>query len=253
MPDFDDIIDLTAAQLDKEDTEAKAKADAEATPPDPTPDPLSEVKDKVQGVEDMVSGIYDRIDKLQTQAPAVTPEKKEEEKPWVPSSWEEVKKLKEEAKEEAKAEFAQMLEADKAKAQEAAKAEEDQQQRINNYFEESYATLEKENILPKVSNIDDPNDKGKNARKELLMWAASQGSADLVASAKALHELHKEGFTFDPQTRTLKRDNYIPAGADAVISSSNRTTGANAKPILTAKEIRGGDFDSIADAFLSRT
>ena len=134
-------------------------------------------------------------------------------KDWVPSSekgWNEVfEKAAEIADSKAKENLTNYLEEQK-KVQDQGKAEE---QRIDQYLDGQIDQLVKDNKIPAIKDANDPNDPGKVARKELFGLGVEYGSTNLAKMADLRDKLNGKS----------------PAGADAPIGTSTKTTTTNTK------------------------
>ncbi len=250
---MDDVVEIAQAEMEAEDAQTKTKeAEAEA---EPTADERSreEILSELNATKEMVGSLHSRLDDMQKAAqPAAEPAPAKEEG-WVPSSWEDVKKLKDEAKEEAKQEVFQTLEERAKEYNSQIEANKKQEAEVEKYFEDSFSQLEKAGILAKIEKADDPADKGKAGRRELLLWAAEQGSGDILAASKTLDDLHKQGFKYDDQQKKIVRSNYMPAGYNSTVSSSNRSAGAPTGTGLTRQQIHTASFDDIVDRFMGES
>lgn len=87
--------------------------------------------------------------------------------------------------------------------QQVTQQEQQNQQYINNTFSE----LRNAGYLPPVTNQFDANDAGKQAENELLGYAISLGSTNLVSAAKELKHRHDTGSKYDHQTNQFVQVN----------------------------------------------
>lgn len=76
-----------------------------------------------------------------------------------------------------------------------------QEQANQQYIDNTVGQLRNAGYLPPVANQFDANDPGRQAENELLGYAVSLGSTDLVNAAKELKFRHDAGFRFDNQTK----------------------------------------------------
>ncbi len=78
---------------------------------------------------------------------------------------------------------------------------EQQEQQNQHYIDNTLNQLRGAGYLPVVSDQFNREDPGKQAENELLGYAVSMGTADLVSAAKELKFRHDSGFKFDYQTK----------------------------------------------------
>lgn len=89
-------------------------------------------------------------------------------------------------------------------AQTQAMTQAQQQEQQNQQFIDGTITqLRNAGYLPAVTNQFDANDQGKQAENELLGYAISLGSTDLVRAAQELKFRHDAGFKFDYQSKNF--------------------------------------------------
>lgn len=72
-----------------------------------------------------------------------------------------------------------------------------QEQQNQQYIDNTVNQLRQAGYLPAVTNQFDANDQGKQAENELLGYAISLGSTDLVGAARELKFRHDAGFKYD--------------------------------------------------------
>jgi hypothetical protein len=97
---------------------------------------------------------------------------------------------------------------DRAKVdEEARKAAAQQEQQNQQMIDSTVNQLRAANYLPPVLNQFDANDPGKQAENELLGYAISLGSTDLVRTAQELKFRHDAGFKYDYQTKQFVQVN----------------------------------------------
>lgn len=72
-----------------------------------------------------------------------------------------------------------------------------QEQQNQQYIDNTVNQLRQAGYLPAVTNQFDANDQGKLAENELLGYAISLGSTDLVSAARELKFRHDAGFKYD--------------------------------------------------------
>lgn len=76
-----------------------------------------------------------------------------------------------------------------------------QEQQNQQYIDNTVTQLRTAGYLPPVTNQFDMNDQGKQAENELLGYAISLGSTDLIGAAKELKFRHDAGFKYDYQSK----------------------------------------------------
>lgn len=76
-----------------------------------------------------------------------------------------------------------------------------QEQQNQQYIDGTIGQLRSAGYLPPVANQFDANDQGKQAENELLGYAISLGSTDLVRAAQELKFRHDAGFKYDYQSK----------------------------------------------------
>lgn len=89
----------------------------------------------------------------------------------------------------------------------ATSAAQQQEQQNQQYIDSTVAQLRGAGYLPPVTNQFDMNDQGKQAENELLGYAISLGSTDLVNAAKELKFRHDAGFKYDYQSKQFVQVN----------------------------------------------
>lgn len=103
---------------------------------------------------------------------------------------------------------------ERAKADETARAAaQNQDQQNQQYIDNTVTQLRNAGYLPPVANQFDSNDQGKQAENELLGYAISLGSTDLVRAAQELKFRHDAGFRFDYQSKQFVQVN-TPSSQD---------------------------------------
>lgn len=83
----------------------------------------------------------------------------------------------------------------------AMQAASQQEQQNQAYIDNTVNQLRQAGYLPPVANQFDANDQGKQAENELLGYAISLGSTDLVGAARELKFRHDAGFKYDYQSK----------------------------------------------------
>lgn len=81
--------------------------------------------------------------------------------------------------------------------QQTTTAVQQQEQQNQQYIDNTVNQLRSAGYLPPVANQFDANDQGKLAENELLGYAISLGSTDLVSAARELKFRHDAGFKYD--------------------------------------------------------
>jgi hypothetical protein len=82
-----------------------------------------------------------------------------------------------------------------------------QEQQNQQYIDNTVGQLRQAGYLPPVTNQFDANDTGKQAENELLGYAISLGSTDLIGAAKELKFRHDAGFKYDHQSKQFVQVN----------------------------------------------
>lgn len=82
-----------------------------------------------------------------------------------------------------------------------------QEQQNQQYIDNTVGQLRQAGYLPPVTNQFDINDRGKRAENELLGYAISLGSTDLIGAAKELKFRHDAGFEYDHQSKQFVQVN----------------------------------------------
>jgi hypothetical protein len=222
------------------------------TPPEGTPDPnkdLSSIMEGITKLSDTVSDITNRLDTFDetlegfktAQPPAGdTGEAQPPAPKWKPKTWDE---FPEKAKEVARQTFEE-IEKEKIEKQEAIKKQKDElQSQIDSDFDNQLQKLEEDGAIPKVVNVKDPNDPGKQVRKELFALGIKYNSPDLVAMSELRNEWVGRGYSFDIKEGKWLRSNPEPFGASAPVGSSSSSAPSGTKP--TYKEIHNLSMDEM--------
>lgn len=219
-----------------------------ATPPATPPAPeFGAISDLLGKLNESVSGLDERLNGFEETLAAITtppPPPPTKEPEWKPQTWDEFP-LK--AKEVARQTFAELEAEKQTKQEQTLEQQKELQTQIDKDFDEQLSKLEKEGTIPPVANVADPNDKGKQARKELFALGIKYGTADLVAMANLRNDYTTAGYSFDPKEGKLIRSNPRPFGADAPVGSSARNVASGNKP--TYKEIHGLSMDEMIRRF----
>lgn len=82
-----------------------------------------------------------------------------------------------------------------------------QEQQNQQYIDNTVSQLRTAGYLPPIANQFDGNDVGKQAENELLGYAISLGSTDLIGAAKELKFRHDAGFKYDYQGKQFVQVN----------------------------------------------
>ena len=213
-----------------------------ATPPPVAQEDISKISDTLSQLNDALAGITGRLDEFEDKLTvATTPVEPETPAPeWKPKTWDEFPlKAREVALKAWDEKETEKQEQEKTRQQQLSGL----QEQIDKDFDTQLTQLEKEGVIPAVKDVKDPNDAGKQARKELFALGIKYNSPDLVSMASLRTDYVSAGYTFDPKEGKLIKSNPRPFGADAPVGSSARSsTGAN-KP--TYKEIHGLSMDEI--------
>jgi len=186
----------------------------------------------LQELKTSLDSITQRIDELQVQVkePVVIKEPEQEEE-WKPKKW---KDIVEKAREVSREEFASMTEAEKDNYREQLQQEETLKKQIDQEFDNTLKTLEREMKIPKVANTKDPNDPGRQARKEILGLGIRYNSIDLRAMNDLREALNTSGYHFDSVTNQLVKEsgsgNKVPFGQSAPVGSSAKSHSAGKGP-----------------------
>lgn len=93
------------------------------------------------------------------------------------------------------------LQAQQAQAQQVNSQMQAQEQQNQQYIDTTVGQLRNAGYLPPVENQFDANDPGRQAENELLGYAISLGSTDLVRTAQELKFRHDAGFKYDYQSK----------------------------------------------------
>lgn len=97
---------------------------------------------------------------------------------------------------------AKFAEREQEQAQAMTQAQQQEQQN-QSYIDTTITGLRNAGYLPAVVNQFDANDQGKQAENELLGYAISLGSTDLVGAARELKFRHDAGFKYDYQSKNF--------------------------------------------------
>jgi hypothetical protein len=239
--------DLSSVPVPEEEPTTPAE-ETEATEETKTEEPtapdygeeIAKLKEDIGGISVVLSELNAKIDNVIKPAPV--PETKEDDDYDPPKSfkeWEE--RNRQIAREEFEKAEAERLEKEK----ERAKYEQEQEEKANQYIDEQLAKLEKQGLLPKISNVGDENDPGIKARQELFSYANYLKTYDLVATAEALKVLHEAGKSFDYRVGKIIDSGRQPEGLEAPIASSTHTTppssGVKPEEIVAARSFEDID------------
>lgn len=199
---------------------------------------LGKLNESVQNLDDRLNGIEEQVQAVAN--PPLPPAPIEPEPEWKPKTWDEFPKLAEEV---AKKTF-QQIEDEKIKRDNDLVAQQKVlQEQIDADFDEQLTKLEKEGAIPPVGKMDDPNDAGKLARKELFAIGIKYGTPDLVAIAAMRNDQMAAGYTFNIEEKKWIKSNPSPFGAGAPVGSSSKTASVVGKP--TYAEIHGLSMDEM--------
>jgi hypothetical protein len=200
---------------------------------------LSKVVESVNSIGEVLQQVTSKIESLEEKFNAAEPEPaveppKTEEPAWQPKSWDDIPKLVEEKGKEI---AEQTIEARDKAAREAEEARAAEVKQIDEEFDRQLEDLEGKNIIPKIQNAEDPNDPGRQARKELFGRAAALKTVDLISVGNDLHELHQAGFSYDPAVNKVIRSKPNVAGMNSPVGSSSSRGYSGAKSAPSYKEL----------------
>lgn len=160
----------------------------------PVADPaFTQVQSDIAEIKSALSGLTPAqpLESVNPQLPTATPEKTYDQ--WG-AVFEDTAKQTQDIVDKA----FQAREQQNIQAQTAAQQQEQQNQ---TYIDNTVNQLRGAGYLPPVANPFDANDQGKLAENELLGYAISLGSTDLVGAARELKFRHDAGFKYDYQSK----------------------------------------------------
>jgi len=212
------------------------------------------ISDTLSKLGDSISGITERLDEFEETIGGLTPppppETQTTEPKWKPKVWDEFPEM---AKTVAQQTYEEMRATETQAAAEEVesntKKEKELLTQIDKDFDGQLESLEKDGMIPSVKDINDPNDEGRMARKELFAMGIKANSPDLVAMANYRNELIDLGLSFDIPSGKFIKSNPAPFGASAPVGSSARSTTTANKP--TYKEIHNLSMDEIVRRYNS--
>lgn len=197
----------------------------------PPEDPNAKLVETLNGLSEKLDGVTSRLDNLETQnAQGAEDEDTEDAAPtegWKPETWDDIPEVAQQIAEDTvnQAFEERQVAAEEAKAQEA-----ENQKQIDTYIDSQIKSLEDANVIPKVVNMQDENDPGRAARRELFGLAARLGTMDLSRTQEVIDVLHKTGQRYDPRANNgqgifLRGSNTPLPGASAPVASSSGSSG----------------------------
>lgn len=188
-----------------------------------------------------------QIEEIKGAAPTQEPAKAEPKQNWQPKTWDDFPALVEQmGREAAEKVLAERDAAVKASTDQAAAT----QKEIDDNLDSQIGDLEKSGKLPKIADAQDPNDPGKEARRELFGFAYHLGTPDLVKAQGVLDNLHAAGNKFDHRAGQIIQGAKSNPGRTAPVGSSSAAAG-NANPQNPSyKDIAGmRSLDDIVSRF----
>jgi hypothetical protein len=209
---------------------------------------LSKVTESIASIGETLQAITERIGGLEEKLTPTEPEPEPQPtEGWQPKTWDDIPKLVEEkGKEIAEQTLAERDKANK-EAEEARAAE---LKSIDVEFDRQLEELEDKGIIPKIVNAEDPNDPGRQARKELFGRAASLKTIDLISVGNDLHQLHENGLGYEPGTNKIIRSKPNVAGMNSPVGSSSSRGYSGSKPSVSYKELHEArSMDELVERF----
>lgn len=177
----------------------------------------------VNQLNESLTGINERIETLQEKIEEQTyvePEPEPQPQPqWQPKTWDEFPEMAKKAAREVYEETTRQLQQEQ---EEYTKAEQEELKRIDKEFDQILSNLEQKNIIPRVTNPNDPNDPGRVARKEIFAMGVNMNSTNLEEVAKTRNILSKEGYSFNSESGEMEKTDKRPTpyGKTAPVGSS---------------------------------
>lgn len=209
-------------------------------------DTVTNITERLDSFDETLEGI--KTASVEPTPPAPAPGTPAEPK-WKPKSWDEFPAKAEEVAKTVVEQTLKDKEDAKIKADEDAKAQaEALKTQIDQDFDNQFEVLQKNGAIPEVKDVKDPNDPGKQVRKELFALGIKYNSPDLVAMAQLRDEWVKNGYTLDLNTEKPNESKWIksnpsPFGASAPVGSSAKSAPNKSGP--TYKEIHGLSMDEM--------
>lgn len=203
--------------------EEKAKEEQTQSQPD-----LNSVLETLNNLKSTLETVNTRLDDFDARLNSFTtqPTQQTTQESWRPQTWDDIPKKAEEIAEEV---VEQKLEEIRLQEEEQKKLELEQQKKMDEFIDAQVAQLEQAGVLPKIQNMNDENDKGRVARRELFGLAARLGTIDLAKAAEVLNILHQAGYVYDPRAKNGQgdyiRSNTTPFGINSPVGSSSKSTG----------------------------
>lgn len=221
--------------------------DPENTPAVPAENPeINALMNAMKEIGESLTSLNERVDGFEEK---FTP--KEEEPPVdpnndprkaAPADWGALRDEIEKTAESKAEERLRLKEEAETKAEEQRKT---QMEELNQTFDQMADEAQKQGFLPEIIDENNPDDPGKEARRELFGYAAKLGSTNLVDVAENLAALHETGRRYDQRAQRIIQAEYRPAGVNVPVSSSaNRS--ASTKPRISAEVMKRESLDTLA-------
>lgn len=218
--------------------------DAGAPVNDPKPDPIleelkalrEEMSTKIAEVDTKNEERFSQFaEQIKPPEPAPAPA---EQAAWQPKTWDDFPRLVEEKGAEVAQKIIDARDAEYNKQQQESQAV---QERITKEIDDQLADLEKQGVLPKVENQNNPQDAGVAARRELLALGVYLETPNLVKVAEQMKTNHEAGYAFDVTTNSWTKQErqlpgqYAPVGSSSARSSAPGTSGPSYETINKAR------------------
>jgi hypothetical protein len=127
---------------------------------------------------------------------------------------------------------------------------EQQTQIVNQQFNTVETQLTSMGLLPQIADPNNPNDPGRQAKKELYAYAVSLGGnspESLGPAAATLKALHDQGYYFDTgQNKLVQRNSQTPNAYAPIAGASMSMGGPTNQQGPTTREMATTDFSTFA-------
>ncbi|MDD5109498.1 MAG: hypothetical protein PHC29_08405 [Candidatus Omnitrophica bacterium] len=199
---------------------------------------LDDVLGVLEGIGSSINNLGERVGKIETgfteKADEQTDEVKteEEKKPegWKPKTWDDIPAV---AEEKAK----KVYEEEEARKQKEIEEFEKKKKEIDAEYEKQLEEAEKESLIPKIENMENPDDPGRKARREIVGMAIKSKTFDLKSMSEIWKNLADQGIHFDLKTGKYLKTARTNDGRNVPVGSSSSHTPVGSGSKTDYKEI----------------